>query len=163
SKRRSALRNLPPAIYAVYRPSIIRIEKSGRRGELGMKALMWAYLAARSLKPIELCHALSVVDSGQALDSENIPSVESVLECCCGLVMVDQETSTVRLAHYTLQEYLHSHFEEYYPTGHLLIARTCLTYLNFTALSTAVSDSALHRLRADYALLDYAVHEWGYH
>ncbi|KAF8475472.1 hypothetical protein BDZ91DRAFT_816998, partial [Kalaharituber pfeilii] len=107
------------------------MRESPRRYELGMKVLMWIYLAERALKVIELQHALSVEDEAEALDPDNFPSRGTLLHCCCGLVTVDDETLTVRLVHYTLQEYLHSYEKKYFPDGHNLIARTCLTYLSF--------------------------------
>ncbi|KAF8475795.1 hypothetical protein BDZ91DRAFT_710344, partial [Kalaharituber pfeilii] len=101
---------------------------------LGMRALMWTYLAERPLKVIELCHALSVKDGDTALDRNNIPSINIILRCCCGLVTIDDETSTVRLVHYTLQEYFKCYYEKYFLTGHNAIARTCITYLDFSNL-----------------------------
>ncbi|KAF8461541.1 hypothetical protein BDZ91DRAFT_663223, partial [Kalaharituber pfeilii] len=129
TKRRSALSNLPLSLYAAYNKTIERMRESQDQDDLGMKVLMWIYLAKRALKVIELQHALSVEDGAELLDPDNFPPKITLLHCCCGLVTVDNETSTVRLVHYTLQEYLHSYEKEYFPDGHSLIARTCLTYL----------------------------------
>ncbi|KAF8463345.1 hypothetical protein BDZ91DRAFT_661411, partial [Kalaharituber pfeilii] len=104
-KRRAALSNLPPGRHAAYDRTIERMRESPRRFELGMKVLMWIYLAERALKVIELQHALSVEDGAEALDPDKFTSESTLLHCCCGLVTVDNETSTVRLVHYTLQEY----------------------------------------------------------
>ncbi|KAF8463336.1 hypothetical protein BDZ91DRAFT_661265, partial [Kalaharituber pfeilii] len=135
TKRRSALSNLPPGLHAAYDGTIERMRESPRRFELGMKVLTWIYLAERALKVIELQHALSVEDGAEILDPDNFPSKSTLLHCCCGLVTVDNETSTVRLVHYTLQEYFNLYEEKYFPDGHNLIARTCLTYLSFPALA----------------------------
>ncbi|KAF8466890.1 hypothetical protein BDZ91DRAFT_848653 [Kalaharituber pfeilii] len=43
SKRRFALRNLPPGLYAAYEGTTARIQQSPSRGELGMKGLMWMF------------------------------------------------------------------------------------------------------------------------
>ncbi|KAF8466889.1 hypothetical protein BDZ91DRAFT_618037, partial [Kalaharituber pfeilii] len=88
-------------------------------------ARTWIYLAERPLKVTELCHALSIENEAETLDHDNIPSENTILECCCGLVTVDEETSTVRLVHFTLQEYFRSEHEKHFPAGHSTIARTC--------------------------------------
>ena len=58
------------------------------------------------LKIDELCHALAVDIQSTNLDPENIRPQATVLGSCLGLAVVDAETSTVRLIHHTLQEYL---------------------------------------------------------
>ncbi|KAF8457042.1 hypothetical protein BDZ91DRAFT_633902, partial [Kalaharituber pfeilii] len=129
--------SLPPGLYAAYDATIARMQgsQSQSRYDLGMRALMWVYLAERPLEVIELSHALSVEDGHKALNCNNIPAPNIILRCCCGLVTIDDETSTVRLVHYTLQEYFKCYYEKYFPTGHNLIARTCITYLDFSNLT----------------------------
>ncbi|RPA88327.1 hypothetical protein L873DRAFT_1586774, partial [Choiromyces venosus 120613-1] len=69
-------------------------------------ALMWISLAQRPLSVDELCHALAVKVGSVDLDTSTIPSIETLLGCCLGLITVDRESSTVRLIHATLQEHL---------------------------------------------------------
>ena len=56
-----------------------------------------------------MCHALGVEIGSPDLDSDNVPSIGTLLDCCQGLVSVDKEASTIRLIHFTLQEYLRAH------------------------------------------------------
>ncbi|KAF8462618.1 hypothetical protein BDZ91DRAFT_662218, partial [Kalaharituber pfeilii] len=164
--RRFALHSLPPGLHAAYNGTIVRMRESQSqsRYDLGMRALMWTYLAERPLKVIELRHALSVKDGDKALHRNNIPSANIILRCCCGLVTIDDETSTVRLVHYTLQEYLKSYYEKYFPTGHNLIARTCITYLDFSDLITYYRSTNKYQILNDgYALFRYACSQWGHH
>ncbi|KAF8461536.1 hypothetical protein BDZ91DRAFT_683925, partial [Kalaharituber pfeilii] len=178
TKRRSALSNLPPGLHAAYDGTIERMRESPRRFELGMKVLMWIYLAERALEVIELQHALSVEDGAEALDPDNFPSESILLHCCCGLVTVDNQTSTVRLVHYTLQEYFNLYEEKYFPRGHNLIAQTCLTYLSFPALAAKQLEDwkqwdlvelfykiryMIRELKMEYALFYYAAFQWGNH
>jgi hypothetical protein len=44
---------------------------------------------------------------------------------------VDNETDTIRLLHYTLQEYLDSPTKPIFPKGHADIARTCFLWCKF--------------------------------
>ncbi|KAF8464666.1 hypothetical protein BDZ91DRAFT_821773 [Kalaharituber pfeilii] len=156
TKRRSALYNLPPGLHAAYDGTIDRMRESPRRFELGMKVLMWIYLAEQVLKVVELQHALSVEDGAETLDPDNFPSKSTLLHCCCGLVTVDNETSTVRLVHYTLQEYFDSYGEKYFPFGHNLIARTCLTYLSFPGLAADANEDIKNSRMPEY---DYGIWE----
>ena len=90
-----------------YCATLSRIKgQGGRRAKLGMAALMWTPHAERPLKSDELCHALGVEIGSPNLHSDNVPSIGTLLACCQGLVVVDKEASTIRLIHFTLQEYL---------------------------------------------------------
>ena len=91
----------------VYDQTLRRIkEQKGDRSRLGMEVLMWVSHAERPLRIDELCYALAVEMEATDLDLEDIRPQDTVLGSCLGLVVVDKATSTVRLIHYTVQEYL---------------------------------------------------------
>jgi len=127
---------------SAYGESLGRIKgQGGARAGLGMAALMWITHSERPLKVVELCHALAVEIGSPNLNDDDVPSIGTLLTCCQGLVAVDKEASTVRLIHFTLQEYLRTH-PELFGTAHATIAETCLSYLNsqqVRALSTSPS------------------------
>jgi len=54
----------------------------------------------------ELRHALGVDLGAGGFTIDNVPSVRTVLGCTLGLVTINENASTVRLLHLTLQEYL---------------------------------------------------------
>ena len=133
--------------------------QDGEKVKLAMTTLMWICHSERPLRVDELCHALAVEISTH-FNSDNVPAAETLLACCQGLVMVDREASTARLAHYTLREYLTTH-RNLFPCAHLEMAETCLTYLN--------SDQA-KALRAkrqpdlsSMPFLKYCSRYWGIH
>ena len=95
-----------------------------------MEMLMWLSHSERALNTNELCHALGVEIGSTDLNSQNIPAIETLLGCSLGLVTVEASSYTVRLVHYTLQEYL-SDNAELFPSPHAMIAEVCLTYVNF--------------------------------
>jgi len=103
--------------------------QEGEKARLGMAALMWISHSERPLEGDELCQALAVEIESPNLHSDNIPSIETVLSCCQGLVAIDKEASTVRLIHFTIQEYLRAQ-PELLDTAHSTMAETCLSYLN---------------------------------
>jgi hypothetical protein len=105
SKRRKALGTLPTELHDTFGGVIERIQQSRGYAELGMKVLLWLHLANRPLKLKELQHALAVEQGDTQFEVDNIPPRKAILDCCLGLVLVDEETMTVRFVHYSLEEY----------------------------------------------------------
>jgi len=113
-----------------YAATLLRLKaQKGNRSGLGLKALMWMLYSERPLRAGELCHALAVETGSPHLDPENIPPLQTLQACCLGLVVVEESSSTVRLVHFTLQEYLLSD-PALFHNPHSAIAEVCLTYLN---------------------------------
>jgi len=113
-----------------YETTLERIKaQEGDKTKLAMTALMWICHSERPLRVDELCHALAVEIGSTHFNNDNVPGTETVLACCQGLVTVDKEASTARLAHHTLREYLSTH-RDLFPRAHSEMAETCLTYLN---------------------------------
>src|SRR5437879_1026367 len=78
----------------VYGATVDRIKKLGvEKARLGMAVLMWISHSERLLQLDELLHALAVERGSTDLDSEKIPSVETLMSCCLGLVVIDKEAS----------------------------------------------------------------------
>ena len=144
-----------------YGSTLDRIKRQGgEKARLGMAAVMWISHAERPLKADELSHALSVEIGSPNLNTENIPSIGTVLACCQGLIVVEKETSTVRLTHFTLQEYLRAH-PDIFCAAHSAIAETCLSYLNSQQVK-AISPSLSRNLQ-DTPFLKYSSVYWGVH
>jgi ankyrin repeat protein len=72
---------------------------------LARRALSWISYAQRLLTTKELCHALAIEPGDRALNNDNIYDVKDVISVCAGLITVDEESSIIRLVHYTTQEY----------------------------------------------------------
>ena len=95
-----------------YSVALDRIKaQSGGKSRLGMLALMWISRSERQMSPDGLCHALGVQIGSTDPNPDNIPSTQTLLASCLRLVTVDRGESTVRLMHFTLQEYLNSRSE----------------------------------------------------
>ena len=143
-----------------YAATLSRIRGQQRnRSKLGMEVLMWVSHSERPLHVDELCHALGVEGSSD-LDIRNIPAIETLLECSLGLVTVEKSSSTVRLVHYTLQEYL-SHNPNFFPKPHSMIAEVCLTYLNFPHVRGF--SPTLRSVPLTAPLVEYASCYWSTH
>ena len=163
SRRREKLSRMPNGseLGDVYGATVERIKaQGGDKSRLGMTALMWVSHAERPLQVDELCHALAVQLDSRDFDFGNIPSVSTLVSCCQGLITVDNEASTVRLIHFTLQEYISVH-PDMFSRPHSAIAEICLTYLNSQqakAPSTAPSSDT-----QNIPFLEYCSVYWGVH
>ena len=144
-----------------YTATLTRLKAQTRhKSILGMKVLMWVLYSERPVRAKELCHALGVEMGSSDLDHENVPALQTLLKSCLGLVTVEASSSTVRLVHFTLQEYL-SNGPMLFDNPHSAIAEVCLTYLNFGCvrdLSPIVSSAP-----PTLPLLEYASCYWGKH
>ena len=144
----------------VYDQTLQRIrEQRSDRSRLGMEVLMWVSHSKRPLRIDEFYHALAIEMGTSDLDQENIPPQDTVLGSCLGLVTVDEETSTVRLIHYTLREYLS--LPGILPNAHKTLAQSCLTYLNYEQVKRLPANqiSAVGNM----PFLEYSSLYWGNH
>ena len=144
-----------------YGETLRRIKAQGEeKGRDGMAVLMWISHSRRSLQVDELRHALAVRIGSNDLESDNIPATSTLLSCCQGLVTIEKGTSTVRLIHYTLKEYLCIR-PDLFDKAHSTMAETCLTYLNFQRVKNLSADTSPHP--RDTPFLKYSSSHWGTH
>ena len=144
-----------------YGATLDRIKgQGGERARLGIAALMWTSHSERPLKADELCHALSVEIGSPHLNSDNVPSIGTLLACCQGLITIDKEASIVRLIHYTLQEYLRAH-PELFGAAHSTMAETCLSYLNSQQVKAPPTRTSPYPQGTPF--LGYSSQYWGVH
>ena len=144
-----------------YSTTLSRIrEQKGNKVKLGMGTLMWVSRSKRPLRAEELCHALAVKVGTTGLNVHSVPSIRTLLSCTLGLVTIDEQALTVRLVHFTLQEYLAAH-PELFITPHAMMAEICLTYLNFQ--SVCELSTTLHAIPPTTPFLHYASCNWGFH
>ena len=141
-----------------YDATLDRIKGQGKgKSALAMAALMWISRSERPMRVGELCEALAVKTGSRDLERDNIPSEKTLLGSCLGLVTIDS-SSTVRLVHFTLQEYFNSH-SEHFENPESTMAEICLTYLHFETVNKLSHN--LHEAPLETRLLQYASSYWG--
>ena len=144
-----------------YGATIERIKaQGGDKSRLGMASLMWISYAERPLSADELCHALAVELGSTDFNGDNAPSMSTLVTCFQGLITVDKEGSTVRLIHFTLQEYL-SIRQDIFGGPHSKMAEICLTYLNSQQVRAISVHPHPHTKVTDF--LEYCSLHWGAH
>ncbi|KAJ5493776.1 hypothetical protein N7463_009863 [Penicillium fimorum] len=139
-------------------------QRQGLR-ELALKVLSWICCSRRLLLATELQHALAVKEKHTEFDTLSIPDIGLLISVCKGLVIVDGERGTIRLVHYTTQQYFERTWQEWFHDAHERISETTLRYLTFTSFESGACPTGTEfKARLDqYALYDYASRNWGYH
>jgi hypothetical protein len=163
---RQALKCLPTELNDTFEVILGRIRAQPRsRCELATKTLMLISHARRPLRVEELRQALAVVPRDTNLNREYERSITTVLNSCAGLVALDSESSTVRLVHFSLQEYLERERHGMYPLGQRDMAEICLTYLLFDAFGSGpcMTEREVEIRLHDYPFLGYAANYWYHH
>ena len=161
-----AIEFMPRDLHQAFSQTVERIKgQSDGRKRLGMKVLLWVSHARGSLTVAELSEALAVMPKNASLNPRRRPSQNMMIECCLGLVTVDQESISIRPVHYALQEFFHDQREEIFPSGEEQIAEVCITYLLFDDFVSGCCEDkpAIEHLMEDFPFLRYASSYWGYH
>lgn len=174
SEIRKVLRNLTSDLGQTFQNVMQRIYGLPQnRRQIALNTLMWTSHARRPLLITELVHALATNIGDIEFDEDGVLQPANILENCLGLIVVDQESSTVRLVHYAFQEYLQSHGtilsttqeEETYITN-ILLTYLCLNGNSGASRSKDSQDSPdevpkIAPLMPSF--LEYAAIQWGRH
>ncbi|CAG8948004.1 unnamed protein product [Penicillium salamii] len=162
----STLRSGIEAYTQAYDDAMERIKAQNRdASNLAMDILKWITHAKRQLRIEELCEALAVTPGSRELDRDNIPVIKDMVSVCVGLVTVDMESDSIRLVHYTTQDYFETNQGSWFTDAEPMLAKTCLTYLCFDVFDSGVcrSYTELRDRRLHHALYTYSAKNWGLH
>ena len=95
-----------------------------------MRVLRWLTYLKGSLSKEGLRYALAVRTGESHLDPDNLPLAKRIIECCFGLVTMNEENDSLRLMHFSLKEYFSQNQNNIFPSGQQDITNICLSYLN---------------------------------
>ena len=154
------------ALEEAYNEAIERIDgQLADDRSLARRTLCWLSYAQRLLTTNELCHALAVEPGDKFLNANNVNEIEDIIAVCAGLVTVDEESSIIRLVHYTTQEYIEQIRLKWMPGAQEEIAVACLTYLSFDTFrsGSCADDEAFEQRVAENLFFDYSAHYWSEH
>ncbi|PQE10853.1 nacht domain protein [Rutstroemia sp. NJR-2017a BBW] len=141
-----ALRNLPRDLEETFDRLLQRVLGDERR-ELVKRMFNWIICARRPLHMDELREAIAFTVDDEYWDAAKIPNdLKRLVRVCGNLVIVDEETEKVQLAHHTVEQYLlHSHTSKlaYFHTtkqeANREIGEVCAAYLCFSDFETQVT------------------------
>jgi hypothetical protein len=158
------LKELPSNLGEAFTRTLTRIQQQPvALSERAANIIAWIHFAERPLAIDELLYSLAIKAGDTCFNPRGIPVRETLLNCCHGLAVIDQETSTVRLVHYSLQQHLLQQNEIFNlnkAQWHSKIAHTCLTFLKFPPLTAG---EALEQNHTTVTILHYAATQWGHH
>lgn len=169
---RKALRRISTELDQLFESTLVRIcHQPPELREIALSTLMWLSCARRPLLISELQHAVATRFNEAQIDpDEDCPPSEIIVESCFGLVTIGHDESTIRLCHFSLQEYLERQRENLFPQAQTTIARLCLTYLSYEVPEAALIENGtkLTNIPVDAILgylsfSRYAAEHWGYH
>ena len=159
------LNDLPKDLSETYARLLGRITGSQRQ-ELAKRMFKWIICARRPLHVEELREAIAFTLNDRFFDREKLPTdMPRLIRGCGNLVVIDEDTQQVQLAHYTVQQYIlleeqtsqgacrSYHFT--YSDANTAIGEVCVAYLSFSEFERQVSKS-IHKDMAEMAVLQKA-------
>lgn len=167
-----ALEEMPKDLHGIYEAMLGQI--SSHNQDMAREALLWVCYAYEPLTLAALCEALVLEEGDVSLDDHcRLHHPETVLNMCQGLIVYDENTSTVTLAHSSVRTFLTSHHiccspVAFYHLDDVEAARTifrkCLRYLMFDEFKRPCLEHELLRKRfINFPLLGYAARNWASH
>ncbi|KAH6884769.1 hypothetical protein BKA70DRAFT_136865 [Coprinopsis sp. MPI-PUGE-AT-0042] len=160
------LEGFPEKIADVYTQTWERItNQADGKVALATKALVWVLYAMRSLTVDELRHAVATCPDAHRVELGRLAPVETLISVCCGLLVLEQETSIVRLVHYTAKPVLRKLVLQPIPEPHALLSAVCMARLRDSGFQRSALASAeeLDAALNSTPLLLYAYHAWAIH
>ena len=164
---KKSLQNLSRDLPNTFQAHFSRIEDTSlsSRAHLSLNTLTRLTFTREPIDAERLQEALSIQLESTGPDEEFVPSIPCILECCLGLVVVDEHADVVRLVHFSLQEYLQTHILTMYHSGLEELALDCYRYCFYQVFSNsscANKASIIGRLD-QYDALGYCARHWRFH
>ncbi|KAB8291562.1 hypothetical protein EYC80_006363 [Monilinia laxa] len=141
-----ALQNLPRSLEETYDRLLGRIVEIERR-EYVKRMFDWIISSRRPLKADEIREAIAFTINDTFWDAAKIPNdLHRLVRSCGNLVVIDEDTEEVQLAHYTVEQYLlHtqnsalSYFHTTRENSNCELGKVCIAYLSFTDFETQIT------------------------
>lgn len=151
---------------SAYEQTMDRISAQCREfKKLAFNVLSWITCAKTRLNTWELRHALATRSGQSKLDPGDFIQIQLILRVCAGLVIVDEDSDIVRLAHRTTEVYFDRRKDNLFPQCEAKITRACIAYLSFSTFEDGYCQTSieLERRLDSHKLYEYASHNWGHH
>ncbi|KAF7944130.1 hypothetical protein EAE96_010534 [Botrytis aclada] len=136
-----ALQNLPRNLEETYDRLLGQIIEIERR-EFVKRMFDWIICSCRPLHMDELREAIAFTVGDKSWDATKIPNdLRRLIRACGNLIMIDEDTLEVHLAHYTeIWGPLFDHpFDQKLEASNRALGVTCVSYLSFTDFEAQVA------------------------
>lgn len=156
-----ALKTLPTDLESTYQRIFDRIQANATSKDITNKILSWLIYSQQPLQMDELREVLSIRPGDKQLFPDLFMPPELILQFCHGFVEFDQESQIVRLAHYTVLQFLLGKNRDKLPSS-VDLAKVCLTYSLFNVFNSPYTDERSYkRCKDSHKFVDHAVRFWG--
>ncbi|KAF4631653.1 hypothetical protein G7Y89_g6473 [Cudoniella acicularis] len=140
---RRVLRNLPRTLRATYDRLLAKIEGQERK-DMIQKIFKWVVCARQPLHVDELREGIAFTIADTEWNPEKIASnFNRLVRACSNLLVVDEETQIVQLAHHTVHQYLLEHgdprFHFTMDEANNMAGEFCIAYLNFSNFDSQIT------------------------
>ncbi|KAI4094173.1 MAG: hypothetical protein LQ344_002427 [Seirophora lacunosa] len=161
---KKAIANLPNTLNQLYDEAFERIDGQNEDDrELAHRALRWVAYAYEPLSVRMLEEALAIDPQANDLDPQASPPITLVLNACAGLLITEEKTATVRLVHYTAQDYFDKLTTSRIHDAHTVLAGDCIAYLNAESIQSSRDGSDWWGVNRIFPLFVYASTFLGLH
>src|SRR5271170_4717934 len=130
----AALDTLPDQLNETYDEVMSRIDsQKDEEARLARITLSWVVYARAKLTPKQLQHAVAITSESKELGEDDLTHLDHLISLCCGIVTEDKESGTIRLVHFTTQEYFQRKGNQFFPQAHERIVTTCVKYITLAS------------------------------
>lgn len=127
--------------------------------------LFWVLCARQTLTVLELQHiyAMRSISRGEMLKDDDLPDAETITGACSGLMIIDGNSKSVRIVHYTAQEYFRRAHQERLLRTKFDLTKFSIAYLTLPNFEDGIctSDEAMSARLERFPFLTYAARNWG--
>ncbi|GIC90547.1 uncharacterized protein Aud_006982 [Aspergillus udagawae] len=167
-----ALDSMPESLHGTYETILCRIPSYDR--EIARETLLWLGSGYQEITLSELSEALILTKGDKTIDDDcRLFDPLVILSICQGLIVYDEFTTFVALAHSSVKAFLTSDAIKDGPAAYYSLDETegsrriwqkCLTYLMLDEFKQPCSNfRTLERRQETYPLLKYASENWASH
>ncbi|KAM0115481.1 hypothetical protein ACP6JC_007943 [Aspergillus fumigatus] len=148
-----ALDRMPESLHGTYETILCRIPSYDR--EIARETLLWLSSGYQEITLAELSEAVVLTKGDKSIDDDcRLFDPQVILSICQGLIVYDERTTFVALAHSSVKAFLTSDAIKHGPAAYYSLDET----EGFTAHLAKVPDR-----RKTYPLLKYAAENWASH
>ncbi|KAG7405841.1 hypothetical protein Forpe1208_v014467 [Fusarium oxysporum f. sp. rapae] len=126
-----SLKELPKGLWANFDMTMKRIDSLPYEHQVrfAKQTLLWTTTAARPLKVNEIRYAMRISEAPHDFKLSTNPAGQLFVEYYCGFVVIDSRSDTVRLAHFSIDEYLRQRQFEFITCGNKMVSLACVNYM----------------------------------
>lgn len=140
---RLVLKNLPRSLGETYERLLSKIQGTERK-DMIQRMFKWIVCAREPIHLEEMREAVAFTLEDLTYDPRKLPTdLNRLVRACGNLVVVDEESQVIQLAHHTVQQYLLQQngnpFQFTIKDANIMAGELCVAYLSFTNFESQIT------------------------